>query len=476
MTVHTPAGPARFPHLAKTLALILPLAMAGASAQAGEAAMHQAIADPVHRAAPGCVAGRFEEGRLVQFAAAGFADIDKGRPLGRDTLFYGASLSKQFTALAAATLIADGKLALDDDVRRYLPELPRYRAPITVAMLMHHTSGIRDSLGLLRMAGMSDVGRASKQEALQLLFRQTDTAFVPGTRYDYSNGGYLLLAEIVERVSGMSFAEYAHQAIFAPLGMPNAYFLDDASPRPGTFAHGYMPADTADGAEGGRFVRRDTFPRFSGSGGLMLSMADLERYEADIEHGHRVFTPEVARILLTPGRYSDGREVDDGRGLSYGGGLHIGRKGGRRVVRHGGSAEALKHAYLRLPDTRQAFAVLCNRGDWKASDRLARVMAASGVPAPGLPDTQPVGLFHSPELDADYRITADGAGLTVQVTSPLVEEAQILRFAPKDDGAYHSGATTIAPTGDPARIVVSRGGSGPIVFTRVPAGNESSAP
>ncbi|AKM06635.1 serine hydrolase domain-containing protein [Pelagerythrobacter marensis] len=429
--------------------------------------MHRAIADPRHSAAPGCVAVGFEKGRLAQFAAAGLADIDEGRPLDRNTLFYGASLSKQFTALAAATLIADGKLGLDDDVRRYLPELPRYRAPVTVAMLMHHTSGIRDSLGLLRMAGMTDVGRASKQEALRLLFRQADTAFVPGTRYAYSNGGYLLLAEIVERVAGMPFAQYAHQAIFAPLGMPNAYFLDDASPRPGTFAHGYVPAGTDGGAEGSGFIQRDTFPRFSGSGGLMLSMADLAQYEADIEHGRRVFTPEVTRILLTPGRYSDGTPIDDGKGLSYGGGLHIGRKGGQRVIRHGGSAEAFKHAYLRLPETHRAFAVLCNRGDWKAGDRLDRIMAANGVPAPGLPDVQPMGLFHSPELNTDYRIVAEGTGLSVQVTSPLVDETRILHFIPEDDGAYHAGATTITPTGDPARIVVSRGSSGPIIFRAV---------
>lgn len=428
-----------------------------------EDAVRAVISDPSHQDAPGCIAGSFAHGRPTSIVAQGYADLDARRMIDSDTQFYAASISKQFTALAAATLIVDGKLSLDDDVRRYLPELPAYRAPVTVGMLMHHSSGIRDSLGLLRMTGMDNVGQASKEEALQLLFRQNDTSLVPGTAYRYSNGGYLLLAEIVERVSGMAFADYANQAIFKPLGMRSAYFLNGGAPRPGAFAHGYVP-------EGSGFAMRDTFPRFSGSGGLMISMNDFARYVDDIDRVHRVWTPEIAKILLTPGRYTDGSPVEDGAGLGYGGGLHLGERGGERIVQHTGSAEAFKHAFLRFPDRGEIFVVFCNRGDWTASEKLKRIVVASGSSYPGMPRIQPTGLFHSDELDADYRLKPEGDGLRADISSSISKSTTTLHFVPKDDGRFHAGTMTVTPTDDASRILVKRGDIGELLFTRVGEG------
>ncbi|MCJ1960456.1 serine hydrolase domain-containing protein [Novosphingobium mangrovi (ex Hu et al. 2023)] len=439
------------------------LGAGGAAAEPqGEAAIRAVLsggAEAERRAQPGCVFGAFENGRMVRLVAQGEADLSAHRPLDADTLFYGASLSKQFTALAAATLVEQGKLSLDDDVRQYLPELPAYARPVSVGMLMHHTSGIRDFLALLRLAGMEDVGEASRAQALDLLFRQQDTAFMPGSAYSYSNGGYLLLAEIVARVSGQSFADYAREAIFRPAGMPNAYFLDNANPVAGTFAHGYLP-------EGDHFVARDTFPRFSGSGGLMLSLADLAAWEREVAQGGSVWTPAVAEILLTPGRLADGSVLDDGKGLAYGGGLHIGRKGGERIVTHGGSAQAFKHAYLRLPDRGQSFALLCNRGDWKASATLEKALDAAGVRRPGMPEMPASGTYHSKELNADYTLAREGEGLAVTIASPLVESPRGLHFAPQDDGAFHAGPMRLVPTRDPARLTLSRGRSGELVLLR----------
>ncbi|TYC90499.1 beta-lactamase family protein [Novosphingobium sp. BW1] len=422
------------------------------------AVLSSASGAPGH-AEPGCVFAQFEKGRTVRLVAQGQADLSAHRALDAQTLFYGASLSKQFTALATAKLVAEGKLALEDDVRRYLPELPVYERPVTVEMLMHHTSGIRDFLSLLRLAGMEDVGEASRAQALDLLFRQQGTAFTPGSAYSYSNGGYLLLAEIVARVSGQSFAAYAREAIFRPAGMPNAYFLDNANPAAGTFAHGYLP-------KGDHFVERDTFPRFSGSGGLMLSMADLAAWEREVAQGGSVWTPEVADILLTPGRLADGSVLDDGKGLTYGGGLHIGRRGGERIVTHGGSAQAFKHVYLRLPDRGQSFALLCNRGDWKASATLEKALDAAGVRRPGMPQMPAAGTYHSEELNADYTLAREGKGLAVTIATPLVESPRVLHFAPEDDGAFHAGPMRLAVTCDPARLTLSRGRSGELVLLR----------
>lgn len=177
----------------------------------------------------------------------------KRAPLDGDTLIYAASISKQFTALAAATLATQGKIDLDADIRTYLPELPHYEIPVTTRMLMHHTSGIRDSLTLLFLAGFTGLEGVTKARALDLLLRQKATNFTPGTDWNYSNGGYLLLAEIVERVSGKPFADYVGTAILKPLGMKSSFFMSDAAPT------GKSRTDT--GPKTGASLIRDTYPR-----------------------------------------------------------------------------------------------------------------------------------------------------------------------------------------------------------------------
>ncbi len=448
-------------------------------------ALQAVISDPRQPLAPGCVAAVFDHGEMTQFRAAGYADVKAQRPLDENSLFYAASLSKQFTALAAATLIAKGQLSLDDDIRQYLPQMPQYAVPVTVGMLMHHSGGIRDSLSLLRLAGMENAGAASKQQALDLLYAQADTAFMPGTQYSYSNGGYLLLAEVVESVAQRDFADYAREAIFAPLGMEHSYFLNDKEPEPGSFAHGYIK-------ENNNLDVRNSFPRFSGSGGLMLSMADLARFERDIEIERKVWTPEIARIMLTPGRFSDGSPVRDGsRDMGYGGGLHIGPYKGAYRVQHGGSAEGYKHNYVRFPERHQSFALMCNRGDWSAVERMERLIdavagaadAADGagqlsaatenpaVAAAEMPKA-PSGIFRSDELDATYHLMPEGKRLRVTISSPLTGKAgRTLMFERQADGSYaaqsfrlHVRAPVAAGAAAPARISISRGATGEIAL------------
>src|SRR5690606_29466879 len=153
------------------------------------------------------------------------------------------------------------------------------------------SAGIRDSLKLLSLSGREQHSAAAKDQALALLFAQQNTNFPPGTATDYSNGGYLLLAEIVERVAGERFPDYVQRAILQPLGMRSSFVLDGAPPRSPHLSHGYV-------RDGDGFERRDTYPLFGGSGGLMLTLNDLARYEYDIEHGHRIWTPAIRQIML----------------------------------------------------------------------------------------------------------------------------------------------------------------------------------
>lgn len=377
---------------------------------------------------PGCAVAVVRRGRIAYSRGFGEADLAARAAITPDTIFYAASLSKQFTALAAAQLVARGKLSLDDEVQRWLPELPRYAAPVTVGMLMHHSAGIRDVLGLASLAGVADYSTLSRERALALLFRQRSTNFAPGTRFLYSNGGYLLLSEIVARASGRPFAEQIRRDIFDPLGMRRSYFRGGAL-RAGTVAHGYA-------REAAGWAQRDEAPGFSGAGGLMTSISDLARFDRDLLVGKRVWTHAVRRILLTPGRLADGTPTRaEGADLTYAGGLNVGQRDGHDWVTHNGAQGPFRGTMSRLPDLGLSAAVLCNRSD-AATETLAgavlhaiapeiplrSVAAPAAPPVPQGPiGTEFLGRFRSDEFGATYviaeiegrvrvRVVPDGGG------------------------------------------------------------------
>ncbi|WP_170185855.1 serine hydrolase domain-containing protein [Pseudoxanthomonas dokdonensis] len=407
------------------------------------------VTDNDQAIAPGCALGVFRQGQADQIAAAGYADIARRQPIDGDTLFYAASVSKQFTALAVAQLASQGQLSLDDEVQRYLPELPRYDAPVTLDMLLHHSSGVRDFLSLLRMAGLGSGADNSRDTALALLMRQRGTNFVPGTDYLYSNGGYLLLAEVVARVSGMSFADYVNTRVLAPMGMTRSYVMQGRQADVQNLAHGYVEQD-------GEFAVRDSYPHFGGSGGLMTSINDLARYQRDMTLQHRVWTDDVRRIMLTPGRLSDGRPViHPSDQLAYAGGLLVGQRNGQRVVQHSGSAEAFKAFYAYLPDAGVSAAILCNRADWNAGRKidaaLARILP-DGFAAPAPPPL--AGRYGSDELQADYQLSLQGEVLTVVVQSRLPGTAPVTFLLQKDQQQYQGKSFSLTPADDHRSFVL----------------------
>ena len=404
------------------------------------AAAEKIITDPGGLGAPGCVVGAFRDGAPLFVTAAGAGDIARRTPLDGDTLFYAASISKQFTALAAALLAESGQLDLDADIRLHLPESPAFGRPVTARMLMTHTAGVRDTLDLIRLAGLGRAADVDKDTALRLVLAQQSTNFPPGTDYIYSNGGYLLLAEVVARASGMPFADYARQAILEPLGMTRSVFLADRPASGPNIAHGYALTRTG-------FEVRDTYPRFSGSGGLMISMNDLAKFEHDVAVGHKVWTPAIARLLTTPGRLDDGATArDDRNGLAYAGGLMVGTRHGRQVIQHGGSAEAFKNFYVRLPEQRLSLALFCNRGDWIAQDKADAILDALTAENGRSPRPAPAfeGRYGSPEVGATYVLAATDDGLEAVVTRDgAPDAARRLRFRREEDGAFRAGGTRL---------------------------------
>jgi CubicO group peptidase (beta-lactamase class C family) len=177
---------------------------------------------------PGCAVGVSQGGRVVLERGYGMANLETDTPIRPGTIFHTASVSKQFTAMAVMLLARDGRLSLDDDVRKHIPELPDYGTRITIRHLLLHTSGLRDQWSLLATArGRFEEERITEADVMDVVTRQKSLNFTPGSEYVYSNTGYTLAGVIVKRVSGKSLKEFAHERIFQPLGMTRTHFHDD---------------------------------------------------------------------------------------------------------------------------------------------------------------------------------------------------------------------------------------------------------
>lgn len=397
-----------------------------------------AIKSPGSNEGPGCLVGAFENGKQLLSISEGFADVEGRKPLNGKSQIYAGSLSKQFTALAIAQLVLAGRLSLDDDIRKYLPEMPEYDAPITVGMMMHHSSGIKDWLIVARWAGVTDFSRIPKEKGLSLTARQKSTNFTPGTEYAYSNGGYLLLAEIVERVSGKSFRDYTRDNIFNKLGMSDSFFLNGAVPIP-NLANGYKVTD-------GKFVVLNNFPVVSGSGGLITTMNDFAKYEYDIEVGKRIWTEGIRKIMLNPAQYRSGDILRTSPGgMMYGGGLVIGTRRGQSFVQHGGQSETFRNIYLRMPDHKLSVMVFCNRSDAGETIKADNVIEAIKGPIFSAPGRIALGKFRSEELDVTYQVEKVGENiLATIVSSSLDGNLPSIMFSPSADGSLRALDATLS--------------------------------
>jgi CubicO group peptidase (beta-lactamase class C family) len=240
------------------------------------------------------------------------ANLEYGVPITDSTRFVLASVSKQFTAFAVHLLVREGRIDLDADIRQYIPELPDLGARITPRDLLHHTSGLRESLDLVRLAGWRPEDVLTMEDVLRLAYRQRALNFPPGSEYSYCNLGYVLLAELVRRTSGQPFSVFARERIFAPLGMKDTFFHDDYRMIVPLRAESYRRAGSA-------WVKVYYPYGTVGSGGLVSTLRDLiiwERFFREPPAGFR----ELIEAMQQPGRLRDGRE------LAYGSGLMLGRQ------------------------------------------------------------------------------------------------------------------------------------------------------
>jgi CubicO group peptidase (beta-lactamase class C family) len=334
---------------------------------------------------PGCALGVIRNGQFVYKRGYGMANLEYNIPISPTSIFWIASTSKQFTAMSIALLARQGKLSLDDDIRKYLPEMPQYQSPVTIRHLIHHTSGIRDYLALMFFAGIptedvhSDedmfhlMARQTDEDVLAFIARQKDLNFAPGSEHLYSNSGYLLLAQIVKRVSGKSLRQFAEENIFKPLGMANSHFQDDLRLIVKNRAVGYSPI------EGGGFSTVVTNFDRVGSAGVMTSVEDLLLWDRNFYENRLNGGIDLINEMVTPGVLANGQKIE------YAFGLRSSQYGGLRVITHGGDFFGFKAQLLRFPEQRFSVICLCNSRNIDAnllSYRIATIYLADQLKQP----------------------------------------------------------------------------------------------
>lgn len=294
---------------------------------------------------PGCAVGVAEHGTSVLQRAYGMAELEHGVANRPDTIFEAGSVSKQFTAAAMLLLAKDGKVSLDDDVRKYVPELPVYETPVTIRRMLSHTSGLRDWGNLAGIAGMPRGARTyTHGHVVDILSRQQMLNFTPGTRWSYSNSGYNLAAVIIARTSGMSFAEFSRTRLFQPLGLTHTSWRDDYA----RVVRGRAVAYSPQGATG--FRQAMPFEQVHGNGGLLTTVGDLLKWQ-----------PAVTEEQQTVARLNDGRE------LHYALGVFRGVYKGVPEVYHSGATAGYRAFLTHYPSAHLTVAVLCNAGNANAT-------------------------------------------------------------------------------------------------------------
>jgi CubicO group peptidase (beta-lactamase class C family) len=360
---------------------------------------------------PGCSTGVIRHGSFVYKKSFGYGSLELGVPLRPDSVFYMGSVSKQFTAASIVLAAEQGYLSLDDDVRKYLPELPDYGHPVTLRQMLHQTSGFRDLFDLIYLSGHDAANSTSASDILNLIARQKDLNNAPGEEWIYSNSNYFLLAQVIERATKKSLARFAAENIFQPLGMTHTLFYDDKTLVVSNRVAAYDPAK-----DGKFLVDWSTTYDLVGGGGLMSTIDDLLLWDRNF-YANKLGKGTLLRELQSHGTLNNGNQINYAMGLS------LGEYRGLPTVEHNGALFGYRTAFLRFPGQQFSVIVLCNLST-SGPETLARKIAdaylekdltpeASALKSmPGLPDAASfAGTYLDPRSKTVYRFTADHGNL-----------------------------------------------------------------
>jgi len=298
---------------------------------------------------PGAAVAVLKEGEILYKQGYGSAQLEYGIPITPETIFHVASVSKQFTAFSIAMLADEGKLSIDDDIRKHLPEVPDFGETITIRHLIHHTSGLRDQWEALAMAGWRLDDVITREQILSMVKNQKELNFAPGEKHIYCNTGYTLLAEIVARVSGQSFPAWTQKNIFEPLQMTNTHFHDNHQMVVKNRAYSYAPK------EGGGFEKRVLSYANVGATSLFTTVEDLLKW-ANNFYDNRIGGPEVMKQM------NEQCVLNSGEKIEYSFALWNHTDKGLKVISHSGGDAGFRSHLALYPDQKFAVVVLSNLG------------------------------------------------------------------------------------------------------------------
>ena len=375
-----------------------------------EVAARELFADFDNPNSPGGVLAIIRDGKVAFDLPFGMASIEHGVPNSRETVLYIASTSKQFVGASIALLEYEGKLDLDDDIRKYVPEIHAFAPPLRIHHLLHHTSGLRDKYALAAVGGLGEDSYSTDAGSLELLKGQRTLNFEPGSRVMYSNSNYFLLAQIVERVSGLGFEEFTRTRLFEPMGMSDSRFRSDSSVVIPHRASGYRK-----GPDGLWRVSEYTMNSL-GPGGVVTTVDDLARWST-VFFGKPIDPPDLAARLTRT------RPLNDGSPNDYALGLMVNEHLGRRSISHAGGVGGFAAEMIHYPDDGLTVVCLANTSALPAAAKARQAAAlwlevdgkTSGPQAPAAPDATAdeatpdahfLGTYLSEDEEAFLRIEA----------------------------------------------------------------------
>lgn len=325
------------------------------------AAVDEVFSDLAKPGSPGCALGVYRDGKIIYAKGYGLANIEENVPINPQSVFDIGSTSKQFTAASILLLEKQGKLAVTDDLRKYLPELPDYGQKISILQLLNHTSGLRDYLALMELAGINTDSVTTDEDALALINRQKGLNFAPGSDWLYSNTGFFLLSVIVKRVSGKTLREFAAENIFTPLEMTHTQFRDDHASLIANRALAYDEKEKKDG-----YTLNVSYFEQTGDGAVHTSVEDLLKWDENF-YSPRVGGQDFLNELQERGKLNSGKVLD------YAKGLFLQDYRGLHSVSHGGAWGGYRAELLRFPEQHFSVACLCNVGNAHPTKRAHEV-------------------------------------------------------------------------------------------------------
>lgn len=323
---------------------------------------------------PGAAVVIVKDGAVVYQHGYGCADLEHHVPITPQTLFDVASVAKQFTGLSVAMLVEQGKLSVDDDIHKYLPDVPDFGQPITIQNLLHHTSGLRDWPETLDLSGVDMNGQITLDMILEMVRRQHELDFPPGTEYQYSNTGYNLLAAVIAKITGQSFRSWTDTNLFQPLGMKHTFVCDDPTALVINRAVPYWPDDQK------QYHRAVSQLAAQGSSSLFVSAEDMGQWLLNFETG-RVGGKSAIALMRQPGKLNNGTDVN------YGFGLSLDDYHGKPMIDHDGAWSGYRSSVLWLPKQHFAVAVLANTSSLEPGGLANKIADLYLNPPPDKPST-----------------------------------------------------------------------------------------